>query len=164
MTTEFTHPTLTNIPGKPGRPAAEDSSSQDPLAYYVPTLVTFENRRTSLPRAQQQAIEGTVGWHAEVFTDGEAVTDKHGVTHTAIPLGRLLTAEDIAPINRKLITIAHGNCDCEVQSRQIERHNPKCHYRLAEEIAGLLADLVKRSNSTHPESPDVATPPSPTAG
>ena len=69
-----------------------------PEAYLVPTLLDFKGAlKVGFSRADgctmtddelKDMIGGTVVWHAEIFSDGDGVTDKHGVTHYPVPLYR----------------------------------------------------------------------------
>jgi hypothetical protein len=67
----------------------------EPVAWLVPHIITFKGvTRTSCPEHLQPEIEGTVAWGAELYSDGDGVTDKHGVRHVAKPLYDLTASKE----------------------------------------------------------------------
>lgn len=67
----------------------------EPVAWMVPHLLDVHGaERTSLPKEHHEEWHGTVAWSAEVFSDGDGVTDKNGVHHRPKPLG-YINASDV---------------------------------------------------------------------
>jgi len=72
-----------------------------PAAWLVPTLIDFSGAAkvhfsraegcTASDDALKEQLDGTVQWRAEIFSDGDGVTDKHGVRHYPVPMYRALT-------------------------------------------------------------------------
>lgn len=133
--------------------AAEKAGGRKPDAYLVPHLLSLDGARTSCPSNLIPELEGTVAWGAEVFSDGEGVTDKHGVEHKPIPLFRPVAVGADSPLTDKraaeiLVQMReHMIAWSEVQGEDheildIEQSDEKGYAAMAGECLRFLAPLL----------------------
>lgn len=132
----------------------EAISKRQALGYVEPKLNTFKDgvMRTNCPPTVQLALEGTAAWHLTPFDEGRTVTDRNGVEHKTLPLGRLLTAENTARLRSKLRNIGINGCTCDSETKSVvPSHRDDCSWRLSVEAMHELEQLIERSTSYAPD-------------